>query len=337
VTPGFESVALNSKVDRRNGERYRVLWQEAIKTEPDWVLITSWNEWGEGTEIEPSFQLGDQYLQITAEYAKPFLDSPTVAVPPPPNNLPQVAPGTTNKLDNLLAGQKFGVLLQDALNDSEFWAAYCGGKPERLTTTDLIDPNFFNASNFPVFIYLAGEHFVSSVKVTDDITQSLVRYLHQGGFLMCLPTYGTWPLYYDDSRKGVQHAITDILAFGIDSGFESPPAGADLKFYVNKKVLLGLPSPVPFPKAGDLRFRPANRSRASAADYYLSLVQLSDTRMHFQGDAAAYIQHRTAPLSPGKSIYVWMRTAEALGSDQFYPSLYQFISTKLIPLPASNP
>jgi hypothetical protein len=223
-------------------------------------------------------------------------------VPPPPNNLPEVAPGTTNKLDNLLAGRKVGVLLQDGLNyESEFWAAYCGGKPERLTTTDLIAPKIFNASNFPVFIYMAGEHFLSSVKTSDDITQSLIRYLHQGGFLMVLPNWGTWPLYYDDNRKGEQHAITDILEMGIDSGFEWPPAGSDLNFYVNPKALLGLPSPVPFLKTSDLRFRPANRSRTSATDYYVPLVQLWDAQRHLQGEAAVYIQHRTAPLSPGKA------------------------------------
>jgi hypothetical protein len=123
--------------------------------------------------------------------------------------------------------------------------------------------------------------------------------------------------------------ITDKLALGVDNGFEQPPAGAELKFYVNKSALSGLLPTAPFPTNGDLRFRPASRSRIPSADYYLPLVQLWDAQMHFQGDAAVYIQHRTAPLSSGKSIYVWMRTPEALGSDEFYPSLYQFISTKL--------
>jgi len=169
------------------------------------------------------------------------------------------------------------------------------------------------------------------------VNRALVRYMHEGGFFVCLPVVGaSWPLYYDDSRKGIPYAVTDMLALGIDNGFEQPPAGTELKFYVNKTALPGLPPTAPFPTDGDLRFRPARRSRVSAAsDYYLPLVQLWDAQMHFQGDAAVYIQHRTAPLSPGKSIYVWMRTAESLGSDEFYPSLYQFISTKLKPLPSS--
>jgi len=36
----------------------------AIKADPDWVLITSWNEWHEGSEIEPSWEDGDAYLKL---------------------------------------------------------------------------------------------------------------------------------------------------------------------------------------------------------------------------------------------------------------------------------
>ena len=37
---------------------------------PDWVFITTWNEWWEHTHIEPSEKFGDQYLRITEEYAR---------------------------------------------------------------------------------------------------------------------------------------------------------------------------------------------------------------------------------------------------------------------------
>jgi hypothetical protein len=64
---------------------------------------------------------------------------------------------------------------------------------------------------------------------------------------------------------------------------------------------------------------------------------LSDGTGKACGDAAAYVEHRTLPISPGKTLYVWMRTAEALGPDEFYPSLFHFISTKLKPLPTAKP
>ena len=339
VMPGFDArkaYTFNTQMDRLDGQTYWTLWEEAIKANPDWIFIKSWNEWPEGTEIEPSLELGDKYLQITTEYAKPFINSATVAALLPSNSPPPFAPGTTNELDKILAGRKIGVLIQDQMNDSEFWAAYCGATLQRLTWQDLIDSKVFNADNFSVLVCITGEHYTSSVKVTDDVTESLVHYLHQGGLLLSVSTTGPWPFNYDDSRKGIPFGITDKLVLGVDNGFEQPPAGAELKFYVNKSALSGLPPTAPFPVNGDLRFRPASRSHVPSYDYYLPLVQLWDAQMHFQGDAAVYIQHNAAPLSPGKSLYVWMRTAEALGPDEFYPSLYQFISTKLKPLPTDK-
>lgn len=60
------------KTDRLDGAVYRVLWDEAIKARPDWVLITSWNEWHEGSEIEPSWEDGDKYLQLTGDNSARF-------------------------------------------------------------------------------------------------------------------------------------------------------------------------------------------------------------------------------------------------------------------------
>jgi len=39
---------------RRNGATYDALWNAAIAARPDIVTITSFNEWGEGTQIEPA-------------------------------------------------------------------------------------------------------------------------------------------------------------------------------------------------------------------------------------------------------------------------------------------
>lgn len=47
--------------------------EAALGTKPAWaVLITSWNEWPEGTEIEPSSTYGDHYLGLTAKFATRF-------------------------------------------------------------------------------------------------------------------------------------------------------------------------------------------------------------------------------------------------------------------------
>jgi glycoprotein endo-alpha-1,2-mannosidase len=338
VTPGCDSrkaYKFDWETDRLDGQTYRALWEEAIKASPDWVMITSWNEWPEGTEIEPSLELGDKYLQITAEYSKRFLASAAVKAPIP-LGLPQFAPGTAQPLDKVLSGRNVAVLMQDQKNDTEFWAAYCGATLQRVTWADLIDPKIFNAGNFPLFLHIGTEHYSTSVKTTDDVMRALIRYLREGGFLVSVPV-GTWPLLYDDSRKGVPLGITDRLGMAVDNGFDQPPGGVELSFRAKTNVLFGLRDTVPFPKTGDLRFRPATRKRALATDIYVPLVQVSDSSGKAHGDAVAYIEHRVPSISSGKTLYVWMRTGEAFSQEIFLPSLYQFVSTRLRPLPSENP
>jgi glycoprotein endo-alpha-1,2-mannosidase len=85
IIPGYDDTKTGRPsprpiTDRRDGETYRSLWQEAVAANPDWVLVTSWNEWHEGTEIEPSLENGTRELRTTAEYATKFLGSkPRVA------------------------------------------------------------------------------------------------------------------------------------------------------------------------------------------------------------------------------------------------------------------
>jgi hypothetical protein len=75
--PGYDDTRLGrgggSVTPRNDGAFYRASFQGAIGSGPDWaILITSWNEWLEGHQIEPSQSYGDLYLQITAEYAAQY-------------------------------------------------------------------------------------------------------------------------------------------------------------------------------------------------------------------------------------------------------------------------
>ena len=51
---------------------YSRLWKTAIDLDADSVLITSWNEWHEGTEIEPSAEYGFQYLELTRRFTEEY-------------------------------------------------------------------------------------------------------------------------------------------------------------------------------------------------------------------------------------------------------------------------
>lgn len=72
VMPGYNDLYIEGRAgrfahDRRGGAYYRETWQAAIDSGPDLVVITSFNEWLEGTQIEPSVSYGNLYLDLTAE------------------------------------------------------------------------------------------------------------------------------------------------------------------------------------------------------------------------------------------------------------------------------
>ena len=58
--------------DGWGGKTYRALCQEAIAAAPDYVLITSWNEWHEGSELA-SVEYGSRILDDTAAFSREFL------------------------------------------------------------------------------------------------------------------------------------------------------------------------------------------------------------------------------------------------------------------------
>lgn len=65
VMPGYNDTKIREPgyfVDRQNGSYYNSYWSIATASFPDGYLITSFNEWHEGTEIEPSLEYGYQYI-----------------------------------------------------------------------------------------------------------------------------------------------------------------------------------------------------------------------------------------------------------------------------------
>jgi hypothetical protein len=65
VMPGFNNTAVQNEsrvIDRREGSYYDLYWLVAKACSPDGYAITSFNEWHEGTEIEPSREYRYQYI-----------------------------------------------------------------------------------------------------------------------------------------------------------------------------------------------------------------------------------------------------------------------------------
>jgi len=67
VMPGYNDTNRPEYVvDRQNGIFYSLIWSIAKACSADGYAITSFNEWHEGTEIEPSLEYGYQYIDLTS-------------------------------------------------------------------------------------------------------------------------------------------------------------------------------------------------------------------------------------------------------------------------------
>lgn len=72
IIPGYDDRKLNGLnrpvLERQNGKFYQKFWEIAkryLDPSVKMVFLTSFNEWHEGTELEPSREFGREYLEIT--------------------------------------------------------------------------------------------------------------------------------------------------------------------------------------------------------------------------------------------------------------------------------
>jgi hypothetical protein len=75
VAPGFDDRTIRVPGTRlpRDGEvTYDATWRAALAADPAWILVASWNEWHEGSEIEASLEHGTRYLDATRRWADRF-------------------------------------------------------------------------------------------------------------------------------------------------------------------------------------------------------------------------------------------------------------------------
>lgn len=109
VMPGYNDLGTGRgnafARDRAGGAYYEEAWRAAIASNPDWIVITSFNEWPEGSQIEPSVSYGDLYLRLTGAGSAQFKNGITgnapefrqaaaaeIAPPPPPPVQPPSPP-----------------------------------------------------------------------------------------------------------------------------------------------------------------------------------------------------------------------------------------------------
>jgi hypothetical protein len=65
IAPGFWKAGEDPRL-ARDLARWRSNIRDMIGSGARWQLVVSWNEWGEGTQVEASTQLGDAWLEALA-------------------------------------------------------------------------------------------------------------------------------------------------------------------------------------------------------------------------------------------------------------------------------
>lgn len=76
IGPGYDHSAVPGRQplvrDREGGAFYERSWRTFLRNPSNFVMIETWNEFHEGTDIAESKEYGRQYIELTAEYSKRF-------------------------------------------------------------------------------------------------------------------------------------------------------------------------------------------------------------------------------------------------------------------------
>jgi len=318
VIPGYDDTKIRKPglaVSRYYGELYHVQWEEAIKADPHWILITSFNEWHEGSEIEPSMEYNQGYIDLTGKYAKLFKAKDRIVRPRPVSGA--LSSRQKVQLRNKLERIKIGVL-PDADSPAFWWLSDIGVNMKVLTWDEIAKGNL-TPQTYQTLLYCAGEHYRRSVNRSGDVDDAILAYLKAGGCLAFLPSLPS-PFFYDQSGQAVSRSSEFGLT--LKGAWESPPADAKLYFIQPQQFLPNVPQQFPFPASGDLRWRPFFPTNQTK---HISLLQLRDGEGKNLGDAVMYAEL----LGGGRILYVWFSLLEGPYSDALLYDVFDFLAARL--------
>jgi hypothetical protein len=287
-----------------------------MAADPHWVLVTTFNEWHEGSEIEPSLQFGTKYIELTGQFAGRFKSTRRTAHP-------SAAPGSISQAEKDQLRQRLRKLPIAVLPGAEsmafWWLLDIGVEPKLLTWEEIVT-NGVKPQDYPILLYCAGETYQRTVRTTGDVDEALIRYQQAGGCLVALPSL-PWPFYYDETGK----AVNQSYRFGVTlkMGWEHPPTGTTIEFMQpGRRLLPHVPDRFDFPTSGDLRWRPFyNQNHVE----YVPLLQLRNGTGDNLGDAVVYAKLQTG----GRVAYAWFGLLNTPQAEPLLYDLFTFLAGRL--------
>lgn len=291
VIPGYDDTKIRTPglaVPRFDGRTYAAGWEAATAAGADWALVTSWNEWHEGSELEPSIEHGDRELSVTSQAVARFKDAPIEGDPVVPADAAwaEFAAGWRGGTIGLLGGTGL------ATPGGEL---ALGGLPTRAVSLRALCAGDVSAADVPILVYLGGEEVASDLGERQTLPEALRRFAAEGGVLI-VASPQAWPFYRD--RTTGTAGWSEAIGLTVRPGFERPPADGPRFAFRGPLAELGS---APYPTRGDLRFRPITPPPAGAT--FEPLADLIDPNGNALGAAAAVVTYTDGPFAPTRLIY----------------------------------
>ena len=151
IIPGYDDTKIRKPglaCSRHDGATYQAGWDAANSSDCDWVVITSWNEWHEGSEIEPSYELGERDWKATRPWTDRFRTSTEIPSAP-------VSQEWRNYISHWTAGT-IGLLDVDSPN-SIAADLLSSGLPYRLVSLRDMASGKVTPGDCSILVFLGGE------------------------------------------------------------------------------------------------------------------------------------------------------------------------------------
>lgn len=127
VGPGYDHTAVRGRqplvVDREDGRLYERAWIQALKAGSNVVMVETWNELHEGTDVCETKEYGRRYIDLTRKYAGLFKRREVV---PLPDHL--MAPHALDTEVSMTVGDETSVIDQRGGGDGLFEIVTVGGR-----------------------------------------------------------------------------------------------------------------------------------------------------------------------------------------------------------------